>query len=471
MRGLRDDSADSPPLRWLATGFVVVGLVLRLFHYLQNYTIWYDESVLLFNVLDKDYSRLVGPLDHAVAVPPLFVWLLRFLGTTAGDHSYLWRGLPFAGSCLVLLLTHLLGRRFLSPLTAVVFVGLVAVSDAHVWLGCNIKPYIFDALIGTGLIYLFLATEDWPLPRRLGLFAVLAPPLMTFSYPAVFLYGGVLVAFAGRVRNVNAAAAYLLLGLTALATFAVLYFGPMRDQRAAGLVAEWANKFPDWSRPATAPGWVAGNTFLVCHYCYNPVGAPCALLAVLGVIECWRARRSDLLWLCAGPMVLCLGACFVRAYPFSNNRLILFLAPGLGVLVAIGYQVAADWLRPRSRRGVALLLVAILIPEAGYAAFRVVRPWDRPDSSGVARLIHQQRRPGDLVASDEPGYRYFFRGEIQTLSDVIDAPAGRRVWVPIDHYTPEQRREFARRALPEDAWDLATEVHFHRATAFLFVRR
>jgi hypothetical protein len=475
MRGPRDDSAnDAPALRRLAVWFVVTGFALRLFHYLQNYTIWYDESVLLFNVLDKDYGRLVGPLDHAVAVPPLFVWLLRAVGTAFGDYSYLWRGLPFAGSCLLLLLTHQLGRRFLSPLAALTFVGLVAVSDAHVWLGCNIKPYVFDALIGTALIYLYLATQRWPLPRRLGLFAVLAPPLMTFSYPAVFLYGGVLLAFAvvaGRARNVNVGAAYALLGLIVVGTFVVLYCGPMHDQRAAGLVAEWANKFPNWHRLETVPGWIVGNTFLVCHYCYNPIGAPCALLAILGAIRCWRAGRTDLIALCAGPMLLCLVACCVRAYPFSNNRLILFLAPGFGFLVAVGTQVAADGLRRWTRHAVPLLLCAILVPEAAYAAFRVVKPWDRPDSSGVARLIRQDRWPGDVVASDEPGYRYFFLGDLKSLSDVADARAGQRVWVPIDHYTPDQRRAFVRQALSADTWELQAEVPFNRATAFLFVRR
>lgn len=488
MRGFRDDLAtDADRLRRLATGFVIVGLVLRLVHYLQNYTIWYDESVLLFNVLDKDYGQLVGPLDHAVAAPPLFVWLLHFLGTTFGDHSYLWRLVPFAGGCLLLGLTHRLARRFLSPLAGATLVGLVTFSDAHVWLGGNVKPYIFDALAGTLLIYLFLASRGWPLPNRLLAFAVLAPPLMAFSYPAVFLYGGVLFAFLPQVvrptrsvsdgtairRSRSGLVAYAVLAVAVTATFAVLYFGPMRDQRAAGLVAEWANKFPDWHRPQTVPGWIAGNFFLVCHYCYNPVGAPGVGLAVLGALECRRAGRTDLLLLLAGPMVLCLLACCLHAYPFSNNRLVLFLAPGFGVLVVLGVPAAVGWLRRRTRFAVPVLLAAVLLPGAAYAAYRVVKPWDRPNSSGVARLIRHDRLPGDLVASDEPGYRYFFMGELRGLADVAkaDPPAGQRVWVPIDHYSADERRALARHGLRPDAWELLDEVQFNRASVFVFVKR
>ena len=41
-------------------GFLVLGLALRLVHYLWNHTVWYDEAGLLFNILDKGYLRLLG---------------------------------------------------------------------------------------------------------------------------------------------------------------------------------------------------------------------------------------------------------------------------------------------------------------------------------------------------------------------------------------------------------------------------
>ncbi|MBY0231843.1 MAG: hypothetical protein K2W96_21385, partial [Gemmataceae bacterium] len=64
--------------RYGLVGWIVVaGIALRVVHHLLDHTIWYDESVLLFNLLDKDYLGLLGPLDHDVAAPPLYLWGMR----------------------------------------------------------------------------------------------------------------------------------------------------------------------------------------------------------------------------------------------------------------------------------------------------------------------------------------------------------------------------------------------------------
>ena len=52
--------------RFLIRLFVAGGLFLRVWHYVANHTIWYDESVLLVNVMEKDFAGLLGPLHHAV---------------------------------------------------------------------------------------------------------------------------------------------------------------------------------------------------------------------------------------------------------------------------------------------------------------------------------------------------------------------------------------------------------------------
>lgn len=474
---MSSESIGASPRRWgLPEWLVVIGLALRVFHFLGNYTIWYDESVLLFNVLDKDYCRLTGPLDHAVAAPPIFVWTLRWMGTNLGDHPYIWRGLPTLFSIALLLLTYRMGRRFFPGIGATTLTGLVALSDGHIWQGINIKPYILDAFFGTLLIYLFLATQDWRLWRRLGLFALLAPPIMSTSYPGAFLYGSVLLAFlpiVWRDRSANNLLAYIGLGLVVLCTFAILYFGPMQAQRDPGLVKEWINKFPNFSRPLSVPGWSIGNAFLVWHYCYNPIGAVCGLIGIVAVVHCVRKGRADLAVLGAAPTVLCYAAACVKAYPFSNNRLILFIAPSLGMLVAIGVPVVVTWLNRRHQRAGAALIAMLLLAEGGACVQHVVKPWPRPDSSSTARYIREHQQPGDLVASDEAGYRYFFMGALQSSVAVRSQalPQGTRVWVPIDHFDDPGRRLVLREWFPESEWELLEEKLYFRATAFLVKKR
>ena len=47
---------DAKFLTWF---LVAGGLFLRVWHYLANHTIWYDESVLLVNVMEKDFAGLL----------------------------------------------------------------------------------------------------------------------------------------------------------------------------------------------------------------------------------------------------------------------------------------------------------------------------------------------------------------------------------------------------------------------------
>ena len=175
--------------------FLLLGLVLRLVHYVWNHTIWYDEAVLLSNVLGKDYFRLLGPLDYEVAAPPLYLWGLRTIALLFNDHPYVWRFPSFALSCLTLLLMGAVARRTLPPAPASLVVGLVAFSDAFVWLGCNVKPYILDAFLSTCVLYAYLETAGWAVTRRLLLFLLWAPLLLCLSYPGLFLYAALMAAF------------------------------------------------------------------------------------------------------------------------------------------------------------------------------------------------------------------------------------------------------------------------------------
>jgi hypothetical protein len=319
-------------------------------------------------------------------------------------------------------------------------------------------------------------TEGWSPTRRLLAFAALAPFLLGVSYPMLFLYAGLLLAFlpaVWRQRQVGPWVAYVGLAAVVLATFTCLYFGPIRAQRVPGLVEGWMNKFPDPIRPASVPGWVAGNTFLVFHYCYNPIGSCCVLLVALGVWWCRRNHRLDLACVCLGPLAACLLAAFLQAYPYSNNRLILFAAPGIGLLSGLGVSVALGSWRQRTRWVLPGLVAVLLLPEAGLSLLHLQAPWDKHDAVGATRFVAQQRRPGDFVATRGGTYHYFFFGEVLPLEEAARGPGrgGQRVWVLLDHTIIfEDPRAAVLSVFRRPEWELRAETSFHRGSVYLFVR-
>ena len=46
------------------TGFVILGIVLRLVRCLQNYPMWCDETMLAANLLERRWIDRTQPLDY-----------------------------------------------------------------------------------------------------------------------------------------------------------------------------------------------------------------------------------------------------------------------------------------------------------------------------------------------------------------------------------------------------------------------
>src|SRR5437762_13901671 len=90
--------------RFWTTSLVMLGLGLRLYHYVRNPSMWHDEAALVLNVLHKGFLDLLGPLSFAEAAPPAFLWIEKAVTLLLGDSTYALRLIPFLASCATLLL-------------------------------------------------------------------------------------------------------------------------------------------------------------------------------------------------------------------------------------------------------------------------------------------------------------------------------------------------------------------------------
>ncbi len=445
--------------------FLIGGTLLRVWHYALNHVIWYDEAVLLDNILDKSYGELLGPLRSAVAAPPLYLWLLKSLYLLFGDEPYVWRALPLLAGCANLFLMVPLARAVLTPHAAAFAVGVLAVSDTHVKLSNTVKPYTLDALFTTLLLLGLIRTEHWPAARRLLALAAVAPFVLCFSYPSAFVVGGLLLAL--RPPDRRTAVAWLVAAAAVAGTFALLYFGPIRAQRVVKLVTEWEPYYPPLSDPLRLPGWLASSFVGVFQDSCNPSGAALALVAPLGWWAFWRGGRWRLAVALAGLFAAVLVASAARSYPFGQNRLMQFASPAVALLGAMGIEVLARW---RVWAGVGLAVAVIGVAD-GLSLWRAAFPWQEPDSRGVTRFVNDRRRPGEPVLSDEGGYLYYFHGELLPLEAGKDVSVGGRVWAVMDHYTPEERTAHLDAKLAPLGFERVRAEEFFRAGAYLYERK
>ncbi len=393
-----------------------LGLLLRAYHYARNPAVWHDEAAMLVNVLHLPVSGWLGPLLHDEASPPLFLLLEKAVAAVLGDGEYALRLPAFVAGCLSVVFTALAARRLLSPLWAAVAVGLVAVSDRLLFHTCEAKWYSLDVGVAAGAIWAVIATDRWPLWKRCVLGAVVAPVCVWLSFPACFVFGGVLTALlpAAWRATWSQRTVYALFALAVVISFGLLALGPAKAQRTPEMNACWkvGEDFADWSAPARVPLWALTNTFDVVRYAFHPFGWPLLVPAVAGV---WSLLRKPGGWpiVCVGllPMALVLVAACLGKYPYSAARTVAFLTPGLALMAGEGLRRFWGWRAGKAwwRWAFVLLWVPVLLTPAGYTVRRVFDPWERAETDRAAAYLLAHRQPGEPITANHWEYEYHFR--------------------------------------------------------------
>ena len=468
---------DQPAPRnpaWVIAALVLLGLGLRCYHYLRVPSLWHDEAALAMNVLGKDFGQLLGPLLWHEAAPPLFLWIERGVFLALGDGILALRLLPFLASCAALLLMVPVARTLLPRAALPWAVFLFACSEQLAWHACEAKPYALDILAAVLLLGVYAAGKDRPVSWRLIAYTLLAPLLIFLSYPACFLYGGILIAELAAVwrrGRLSALADYALLCLTVLIAFGLVLAGPAKAQRDGAILSCWLPFFPDWSRPWSVPGWAIASTFGVFRYCCKPLGEVLLVFAVIGGVSFWRGGRRSLLALLVVPVLLALAAAFLQRYPYGGARVLVYAAPALVLLIAAGVPPALAWMRSRSRWGVAALLILVCLPALG-ALRSVVLHWPRANTAGAAAWVDGRRQPADMVLGNDWTHHYYFRRlGSRFQEDVASAKeAEGRVWVVYTAQVPASERLRAAREWATSDRPILERREFEFTTVLLLDR-
>ena len=133
------------------------------------------------------------------------------------------------------------------------------------------------------------------------------------------------------------------------------------------------------------------------------------LLLAAGMVVMVRRGRARVLFYLGGPLLLAFGAACLHRYPFmahyGGNRLMLFSAPILYLLVAAGGWGVFAWLWRRRQRWLALALTGLLLvalnPRAGLK--ENLSPLNnREEIQPLVAYLAANLQPQDLI------YVYYF---------------------------------------------------------------
>jgi hypothetical protein len=178
-------------LVWVALG---LGLFLRIFHYIDNRSLWVDEIYLITSILKMGFVELTTPaLDYQQKAPIGFLWLIKASTLLFGNGEKALRLVPFLAGVASLFVFLPVARFFLKPLGVLVAMGVLALAPPLVYHTVEVKQYGMEMLATVLALYLYTRYQKRFDYSSLLLWGIWGALLLWFSYSAIFILAGMAI--------------------------------------------------------------------------------------------------------------------------------------------------------------------------------------------------------------------------------------------------------------------------------------
>jgi 4-amino-4-deoxy-L-arabinose transferase-like glycosyltransferase len=407
--------------RQFLTGLAValifgVAIYFRLYE-LGSRNLWTDEAWVALAAMKPTAKEA---LAAGQSTPPFYILTLWALVQLWGHSEMVLRSLSWLFGVGTLWLIWRLSRRLLEVPAALLALAAVAFSPIMVYYSKELKQYSGDAFFA--VLVLWLTERLLARGGRQGWLALALAGVvgLGFSQPLIFtlpVAGAVLwftLPQGQRSRLAGLGGVWLL----AAAGYYLLF---IRREIAPDLVAYWTQDFPDFSGLLPFFRWLGPALYRYFWYFLGEWGVIWGplLLAAGMIVMVWQGRARVLIYL-GGPLLLAFGAACLHRYPFmahyGGNRLMLFSAPVLYLLVAAGGWGVFDWLWRRRQRWLALILTAVLLVALNLRAGinENLSPLNnREEIQPLVAYLEANRQPQDLIYvyyfAVAP-FKYYYRG-------------------------------------------------------------
>jgi len=332
-------------LTWLA---VALGVILRVWEYLEFRKLYMDEDALLANIVGRPVFDFSHILEGDQMAPPGFLAIERLLVQLPLGVKVTGRLFPLVCGIVTVFLMRSAARRYLDRRAVPLAVGLLALGDHLLYYSAEIKQYSCDLMMALAALLLAAPRQpEQPSGRHfmaLAIFGLIAP---WFSFTVVFVLAGVglhlLVTEAAR-KDWRRTAMTAGMCLAWLVSFAGCFLLSRSIMSQRDFLWVWWNFafLPLPPRSLAAVSLLAesiANVFINPASILTPLTLPytgvlASIMALIGCLSLGR-RWPGGLFLMIFPLVLALAASGLRLYPF-HGRLLFALVPTFLLLLSEG---------------------------------------------------------------------------------------------------------------------------------------
>ena len=395
-----------PYLTVLAVALIFgVAVYFRLYD-LGGRDLWTDEAWVALAAMRPTAA---AALAAGQSTPPLYLLTVWAAVQLWGHSEAVLRGLSCLFGLGTLLIIWRLSRTLVEVPAALAALAAVAFSPIMVYYSKELKQYSGDAFFAVLVLWLaerLLARQG----RRGWLALALAGVLgLGFSHALVFtlpVVGAVLWFTLPPARRPRLAC----VGIVWVLAFAAYFFLFIRREMDPELVEYWGQDFPNLSGLVPFFQWLGPALYRYFWYFLGEWGVFWGpLLLAAGLVMLVRRGQDRILVYLGGPLLLAFGAACLHRYPFmahyGGNRLMLFSAPLLYLIVAAGAWAVFAWLWRRRQRWLALVLTGVLLVALHPLANLRENLYplnNREEIQPLVSYLEKHLQPHDLV------YVYYF---------------------------------------------------------------
>jgi 4-amino-4-deoxy-L-arabinose transferase-like glycosyltransferase len=423
--------------------WTVVGGVLRIVG--LNQQLWYDEIVTVLNTIrippGQLFTHYVWDNQHT-----LYSQLAQLSVGAFGEHPWTVRLPAMIAGTLSIPALYILGRSVFSHRESICAAALLAVSYHHIWFSQNARGYTLLMLATVIATWCFLegqrrsSTWHWMLYAvtvALGAYTHLTMVFVAVSHMLIAIWQWLSASYRGDSRAKLLAPA---LAIVASGVLTILLYAPMMDDMWAFYTADRPKLESEWNKVT----WAAAEALRGLQLGYGL--AVLAALSVIGLIGCWRFRRSSPLVLAMVLVPGLLGLAVMAAAGRSiRPRFFLYVFGNALLIVVNGVwgsaESAASWMvhqpqwRERWSAWLGYGLCGIVVIQSLRMLPRLYQV-PKQDLISAMQFVEQQRQPTDQVATiglTSDVYQRFYHVDwavVEQQSELDElSKNGSRVWV------------------------------------------
>ena len=324
---------------------LMFGIYISIFQYLKNRSLWFDESMISVNIINKNIFELLKPLDYNQVAPILFLILEKYISYISTSEFAL-RLLPLVCFCISgYLYLKLIRIYFENSYTILFSLSMFVFNISLLYYSSEVKQYMIDVFVLI-LMYYFISKNykkeinkfyNLSFSGCLAIFISNIAPIILLTI-SIFIFKIILI------KNKYFLKAFLYLLLSWFISFVFYFYFFIFNHSTHDFMLEYWGKNNSFMPINILDSNMYKFIFEKILTIFNSISSYSKILLfifllfyVIGFLHLFYKKRFRIILLLIFPIFIHLILSAIKIYPF-DLRLNLYLFPIIMFGISFGFD-------------------------------------------------------------------------------------------------------------------------------------